>query len=59
MNVFVMQIDYVKTSCKEDVHIYHADFAKKMERNLRKDIMQRRCSYLSCRLCKKNGTKFA
>jgi hypothetical protein len=24
----------VKTSCKEDVHICHADFAKKMERNL-------------------------
>jgi hypothetical protein len=34
MNVFIMQIDYVKISCKEDVHIYHTNFAKKMERNL-------------------------
>jgi hypothetical protein len=29
-----MQIDYVKISCKEDVHIYDTNFAKKMERNL-------------------------
>jgi hypothetical protein len=28
-----MQIDYVKISCKEDVHICHINFAKKMERN--------------------------
>jgi hypothetical protein len=26
---------------------------------LREDIMQRRCSYLSYKLCKKDGTKFA
>jgi hypothetical protein len=32
--VFIMQIDYVKTLCKEDVHIRHTNFAKKMERNL-------------------------
>jgi hypothetical protein len=34
MNVFIMQIDYVKISCKEDVHICCTNFAKKMERNL-------------------------
>jgi hypothetical protein len=34
MNVFKMQIDYVKISCKEDVHICHTNFAKKIERNL-------------------------
>jgi hypothetical protein len=34
MNVFIMQIDYVKVSCKEDVHICHTNFAKKMEWNL-------------------------
>jgi hypothetical protein len=28
-----MQIDYVKISCKEDVHICHTNFAKQMERN--------------------------
>jgi hypothetical protein len=28
-----MQIDYVKISCKEDVHICRTNFAKKMERN--------------------------
>jgi hypothetical protein len=28
-----MQIDYVKISCKEDVHICHTNFAKKMEQN--------------------------
>jgi hypothetical protein len=26
---------------------------------LREDIIQRRCSYLSYKLCKTNGTKFA
>jgi hypothetical protein len=34
MNVFIMQIDYVKISCKEDVHICHTNFAKEMEQNL-------------------------
>jgi hypothetical protein len=34
MNVFIMQIDYVKISCKEDVHICCTNFAKQMERNL-------------------------
>jgi hypothetical protein len=29
-----MKIDYVKISCKEDVHICHTNFAKEMERNL-------------------------
>jgi hypothetical protein len=29
-----MQIDYVKVSCKEDVHIFRRNFAKEMERNL-------------------------
>jgi hypothetical protein len=29
INVFIMQIDYVKISCKEDVHICHANFAKR------------------------------
>jgi hypothetical protein len=28
-----MQIDYVKISCKEDVHICRTNFAKKMEQN--------------------------
>jgi hypothetical protein len=27
-----MQIDYVKISCKEDVHICRTNFAKQMER---------------------------
>jgi hypothetical protein len=34
MNVFIMKIDYVKISCKEDVHICHTNFAKEMEQNL-------------------------
>ena len=29
-----MQLDYVKISCKEDVHIHHTNFAKKIEQNL-------------------------
>jgi hypothetical protein len=29
-----MQIDYVKISCKEDVHICHINFVKEMEQNL-------------------------
>jgi hypothetical protein len=29
-----MQIDYVKISCKEDVHICRTNFAKQMEQNL-------------------------
>jgi hypothetical protein len=29
-----MQIDYVKISCKEGVHICYTNFTKKMERNL-------------------------
>jgi hypothetical protein len=33
INVFIMQIDYVKISCKEDVHICHANFTKKLEQN--------------------------
>jgi hypothetical protein len=32
--VFIMQIDYVKISYKEDVHICHTNFAKKIEQNL-------------------------
>jgi hypothetical protein len=34
INVFIMQIDYVKISSKEDVHISRTNFGKKMERNL-------------------------
>jgi hypothetical protein len=34
INVFIVQIDYVKISCKEDVHIFYTNFAKQMERNL-------------------------
>jgi hypothetical protein len=30
----MMQIDYVKISCKEDVHICCTNFAKRMEQNL-------------------------
>jgi hypothetical protein len=30
---FIMQIGYVKISCKEDVHICRTNFEKKMERN--------------------------
>jgi hypothetical protein len=29
----MMQIDYVKISCKKDVHIYCTNFTKEMERN--------------------------
>jgi hypothetical protein len=32
--VFIMQIDYVKISCKNDVHICHTNLAKQMEQNL-------------------------
>jgi hypothetical protein len=32
--VFIMQIDYVKVSCKEDVHICRTNVARKMEQNL-------------------------
>ena len=28
INIFILQIDFVKTSCKENVHIYRIDFAK-------------------------------
>jgi hypothetical protein len=35
-----MQIDYVKISCKEDVHICHTNFAKKMEWNLHETTSQ-------------------
>jgi hypothetical protein len=34
INVFIMQIDYMKISCKENVHICHTNFVKKMEQNL-------------------------
>jgi hypothetical protein len=34
INVFIMQIDYVKVSCKEDVHICRTNVARKMEQNL-------------------------
>jgi hypothetical protein len=33
INVFIMQIDYVKISCKKDFHIYCTNFAKEMEQN--------------------------
>jgi hypothetical protein len=29
-----MQIDYVKISCKKDVHTCHTNFGKKMDQNL-------------------------
>jgi hypothetical protein len=35
-----MQIDYVKISCKEDVHICCTNFAKQMERNLHETTSQ-------------------
>jgi hypothetical protein len=35
-----MQIDYVKISCKEDVHICRTNFAKQMERNLHETTSQ-------------------
>jgi hypothetical protein len=38
INVFIMQIDYVKILCKEDVHICCTNFAKKMELNLHERI---------------------
>jgi hypothetical protein len=42
MNVFVMQIDYVKISCKEDVHICRTNFAKQMEQNLHETLAGRK-----------------
>jgi hypothetical protein len=39
-----MQIDYVKISCKKDVHIYCTNFAKEMERNSH-EITSRRKTY--------------
>jgi hypothetical protein len=35
-----MQIDYVKISCKEDVHICRTNFAKQMEQNLHETTSQ-------------------
>jgi hypothetical protein len=35
-----MQIDYVKISCKEDVHICRTNFAKQMEQNLHESTSQ-------------------
>jgi hypothetical protein len=35
-----MQIDYVKISCKEDVHICRTNFAKQIERNLHETTCQ-------------------
>jgi hypothetical protein len=40
INVFIMQIDYVKILYKEDVHIWGTNFAKQMERNLHETISQ-------------------
>jgi hypothetical protein len=40
INVFIMQIDYVKISCKEDVHICCTYFAKKIEQNSHETISQ-------------------
>jgi hypothetical protein len=37
-----MQIDYVKISCKEDVHICHTNFAKEMEWNLHETTSRRK-----------------
>jgi hypothetical protein len=34
MNVFIVQVDYVKISYKKDIYICHTNFAKKKERNL-------------------------
>ena len=34
INIFIMQIDYVKILCEKDVHICHTNFEKKMEQNL-------------------------
>jgi hypothetical protein len=40
INVFIIQIDYVKISCKEDVHICRTNFTKQMERNLHETTSQ-------------------
>ena len=40
INVFIMQIDHVKISCKEDVHICHTNFTKKMDQNSHKTTSQ-------------------
>jgi 23S rRNA U2552 (ribose-2'-O)-methylase RlmE/FtsJ len=34
INVFIMQIDYVKISYNENVHIIYTNFAKKLEQSL-------------------------
>jgi hypothetical protein len=38
INVFIMQIDYMKVSCKGDFHICCTNFEKKMEQNLHETI---------------------
>jgi hypothetical protein len=40
INVFIKQIDYMKISCKEDVHISCINFAKPMEWNLHETTSQ-------------------
>jgi hypothetical protein len=40
INVFIMQIDYVKISCKKDVHICRTNFSKEMEQNLHETTSQ-------------------
>jgi hypothetical protein len=42
INVFIMQIDYVKISCKEDVHICCTNFAKEMKQNLHETTCRRK-----------------
>jgi hypothetical protein len=43
-----MQIDYVKISCKEDVHICRTNFAKKMEQNSHKKLAGGKCMENDC-----------
>jgi hypothetical protein len=42
MNVFIIQIDYMKVSCKRDVHICHINFAKKWNKICMKQLAGRK-----------------
>jgi hypothetical protein len=43
INVFVIQIDYVKISNKEDDHIFHTNFAKKWNKIIMKQLANGQC----------------
>jgi hypothetical protein len=48
INVFMMQRNYVKISCKEDVHIYCTNFAKRWNEICMKQLASGKCMGNNC-----------